>query len=853
MTQNAFGSNDISEDILRVQTIDTGGGEGMTSHALNGPYHSGTLDDSQAPQFALLDGSRQLTGLTLSVGFQGTLVTGLNADLLDGLHAAAFALASHTHSLNDITNPTANKAFSMTSKSLSFTWTNPVSGGGIDGAMELEVTGNFTGDLLHVHQHTGAPGVGTDLIHLESDSTNVNPLRITSPGTVAPMIVSSSVLVSNLNANYLNGLSQSSAPGATASILATDASGWTYPLGLEVANHFVVGNGAIASNLTPSTTDTYNLGSASLLWSQAFISQLNAVVFADSTAQLLGGWLIIPKDAGTVGAVASAATQVDFGKTMTAGNIIVIRSKDASNVARAEYMSIGTLVSGTTYNVTRDLANANSPDPVWSDGTPFMLMGTTGDGRIELNAYDTPRISLMLQGATYNAQTETMRIGDLNGGWGYVTQTFGVAIGEYASGKSSFTVDATNGIRILNSSSVIGQWDAAGNVTIGQVASSQSNVYISAGALQVRVNTTERIGLTAAGVLTIRDSAGSAVFTFNASAGAEFTLPLTIASTGGIYQGTGTFASPTTGLKVWNDTGVGRIAGYNAGTLQWYANTDGKLYAGGGNLSIDANGVQIAIPTGGSDPIRAYKFVDGTTNYSQISAYKLATEHGASLYLYPIAGLDSYASVSASAPTGKFAQALLGAVSGSSSALLTAVANGATSEYYVLADTNFKVSLGLNVGSATGATTGQIKSSGDMFALGKLKGVQAQLLDTGIINGTADLSLTTSYQDLTGATVTFTPSVNEYIYVWLHVTYLQTGMVAGDFLNCALLVNGSFSSSSTSSATTNIGTHSQVRYFKVSLNASTAYTIKIQVRNSTRNAGTVYAGDTQFFYWRIAR
>lgn len=68
---------------------------------------------------------------------------------------------------------------------------------------------------------------------------------------------------------------------------------------------------------------------------------------------------------------------------------------------------------------------------------------------------------------------------------------------------------------------------------------------------------------------------------------------MTIGTNGGIYQGTGTFASPTTGLKIWNDSGIGRIGGYNTGTLQWYANTDGKLSAGGGNALLDSNGISV--------------------------------------------------------------------------------------------------------------------------------------------------------------------------------------------------------------------------------------------------------------------
>ena len=65
--------------------------------------------------------------------------------------------------------------------------------------------------------------------------------------------------------------------------------------------------------------------------------------------------------------------------------------------------------------------------------------------------------------------------------------------------------------------------------------------------------------------MSIKDSGGAAVFTFDASAGAEFTKPLTIGTSGGIYQGTGSFASPTDGLKVYNVSGLGQVAVYDSG------------------------------------------------------------------------------------------------------------------------------------------------------------------------------------------------------------------------------------------------------------------------------------------------
>jgi hypothetical protein len=67
-----------------------------------------------------------------------------------------------------------------------------------------------------------------------------------------------------------------------------------------------------------------------------------------------------------------------------------------------------------------------------------------------------------------------------------------------------------------------------------------------------------------------------------------------IESTGGIYQGTGTFASPTTGLKLFNSGGVGKLSGYNTGVEQVSFDTDGKLRAGGGAVWLDQLGVNLS-------------------------------------------------------------------------------------------------------------------------------------------------------------------------------------------------------------------------------------------------------------------
>lgn len=243
-------------------------------------------------------------------------------------------------------------------------------------------------------------------------------------------------------------------PYATATNAWGESANLTFNGTTLTSNALTVGSGGVTSSLLPTTTDTFDLGAVNKIWNQAFISQLNAIVFAQTTATLFGGYSIIGKQAGSVSAdIASAATTVNFGQTMTPGDWILIRAHDTSGVIRAEYMTVGSLVSGTTYNVTRDVAGANSPDPTWASGTPYLGLGTTGDGRIELLAFDgKPRISFLTQGATAAAANDRGIIGRMDGYYGYTatsctgsTPCYGAAFGDPSA--SNITIDPSNGVR----------------------------------------------------------------------------------------------------------------------------------------------------------------------------------------------------------------------------------------------------------------------------------------------------------------------------------------------------------------------------------------------------------------------
>lgn len=192
------------------------------------------------------------------------------------------------------------------------------------------------------------------------------------------------------------------------------------------------------------------------------------------------------------------------------------------------------------------------------------------------------------ESATFNDFTERSALGRLTGLYDYTADTYGTAFGKYhpSAASSWIGVDDTNGIRIVRrnagSNTVLGQWDTSGNIRVGR--STAPHVYIDAN-----------------GAVRLRNNAGTDTIVLDETGASFFAGPMTIGASGGIFQGTGTFASPTTGLKLWNAGGIGRIAGYNAAAEQWSADTNGYLTAGGGVVRLASDGLTIGVPfqTGG--------------------------------------------------------------------------------------------------------------------------------------------------------------------------------------------------------------------------------------------------------------
>ena len=125
------------------------------------------------------------------------------------------------------------------------------------------------------------------------------------------------------------------------------------------------------------------------------------------------------------------------------------------------------------------------------------------------------------------------------------------------------------------------------------------------------------------------------------SGGSYFAGPMSIGASGGIYQGTGSFASPTTGLKIWNDGGVGRLATYSGGTAQVYFDTTGSLFAGTGKAKLNSDGVTLeawVLSTVGrlnlhDNPVSMKFVTSGGTKIANISGQVYSTSKSLSMNL----------------------------------------------------------------------------------------------------------------------------------------------------------------------------------------------------------------------------
>ncbi len=318
------------------------------------------------------------------------------------------------------------------------------------------------------------------------------------------------------------------------------------------------------------------------------------------------------------------ATTIDVEHNELASGDYVVLKTAPGGVAQFEVMKIDSsytdlgIGNGYRYTVIRGVDGSFVNN--WYTGDAVAsLGGAVGEGYIDLAAVSTvhnhigPTMAIYSRTATtsWDDMDPTVAVGNLRSFVDYASDKFGIALGNDltltpTSGFKGLTADATDGIRLFNvdlsaynSTVQTASLSTTGNLKLGTNVSG-----IDTTTFEVNTGTgVVRLGPYASGKGHLRwDGTNldfniyNATFIRLASTGAAtFEGVINLGDDGGIYQGSGTFASPTTGLKIWKDGGLGtgRIAAYNTGTVQWYAGSDGRLYAGAGAVKLDASGITV--------------------------------------------------------------------------------------------------------------------------------------------------------------------------------------------------------------------------------------------------------------------
>ncbi|MDO8598685.1 MAG: hypothetical protein Q7S02_01095, partial [bacterium] len=209
---------------------------------------------------------------------------------------------------------------------------------------------------------------------------------------------------------------------------------------------------------------------------------MSGTVFRYDVSSATGGRQII----ANADALSTAMTALDASTLTIRGNItlavndiLIIRAQTALGI-QEEYLRVTAIGSAPTYSVTRDLAGTFAADtnPIWTAGTVVIQQGVSDGGAVfsggwlELvgeasSGVDWPRISVYQRtGVAYNASTERVRVGNLNGYLGYAADTFGVGMGSSVAGEANITIDPTNGLRMRQGTTDLITLDNAGTASL---------------------------------------------------------------------------------------------------------------------------------------------------------------------------------------------------------------------------------------------------------------------------------------------------------------------------------------------------------------------------------------------------
>lgn len=262
---------------------------------------------------------------------------------------------------------------------------------------------------------------------------------------------------------------------------------------------------SVGKQVNPLNNFDQNLGQINKKWLSLHAAELFVeTLVAQNTIATIGGRIIVAPSNVLITDLAPSTTiiQVKYNNLASGDRVYMEGNNSVEFMAITSGASV--ISGGFSYSVTRNLDGTGANQ--WFAGDALVNTGVAGNGFIDLYSTRGVKASTQLgptivgnvrNSSTYNDWGETWAIGNLNGIYGYGSDTYGAAFGKYAAGIPHITVDSVLGFRIYHGlSTVRASWGTSGDLIIGTEASNQSNLFITnTGRLSIRNNTTERIRL----------------------------------------------------------------------------------------------------------------------------------------------------------------------------------------------------------------------------------------------------------------------------------------------------------------------------------------------------------------------
>lgn len=376
-----------------------------------------------------------------------------------------------------------------------------------------------------------------------------------------------------------------------------------------------------------------DLGAYNVMWRSFYAAELIVQNFVQQDVQAtIGGAIRVAPTTSLTRDLSAGATTIYLEHAAPGfvnGTYIIMQGWDGDGNVSFEAMQLTSAGvdegDDFSFTVTRNLDATGANN--WAAGTAVVSTGdAVGEGHIDLTSTQTlyghngPTIALYSRDSVTNWDdvTPIISLGNLNGFLGYSADTYGLAIGNdlslsdptdatfrgltatQAGGVKLYNVDlelydtSVPKVRLVYNEGILvssGTWHQDTTVFAAVFADDATVTSLDAG--DVIIGTPFHTG-TVKGLHW--DNSGATLTAwgdFHLYGNSVFEGIVTIAAAGELRQGTGTWGVDFTGLRIWNDTGVGRIGGYNDEQLQWYGGTDGRLWTGAGNVVLDYEGIHV--------------------------------------------------------------------------------------------------------------------------------------------------------------------------------------------------------------------------------------------------------------------